>query len=75
MSLADARASWIGRAKVAESDGQVSFEPWHGELELPDWLAEGARVLLRAAWQKRRAGETWPRRLARWRPEPDAKNE
>jgi hypothetical protein len=70
LSVSDSTASFSGRARVAESDGEVSFDPWSEEP--PAWLRDGARVLLRAAWQRRRAGESWPRRLSRWRPGPES---
>jgi hypothetical protein len=63
--------AWGGKASVGEADGEVSLgDTLSGEL--PPWLAQALRALLRSAWQRRRAGHPWPRRLARWRPEPGA---
>jgi hypothetical protein len=70
LALADTLASFSGGARVLESDGAVTFDAW--PLEPPAWLVEGARVLLRAAWQRHRSGQGWPRRLARWRPGPES---
>jgi hypothetical protein len=75
LALSIAEASWEGRAAVAERDGSVRIGAWSGEGAPPAWLAEGARVLLRFAWQRRRAGHPWPRRLARWRPGPESDGE
>jgi hypothetical protein len=72
LGLSVASDSWQGRASVADAGGAVSFEPWRSEKAPPDWLTDAARALLRSAWQRRRAGSAWPRRLARWRPGPDA---
>jgi hypothetical protein len=68
--LATAAALWDGRASVRESDGQVDAK-WDALEPPPAWLIQAAHALLRAAWQRRRAGHPWPRRLTRWRPGPD----
>jgi hypothetical protein len=62
---------WTARATVRESDGQVEPGVYAPEPPPPPWLVQGAHALLRSAWQRRRAGNPWPRRLARWRPAPD----
>jgi hypothetical protein len=69
LSLATAEADWRGRASVGELDGQVVVGAWESAGP-PEWLIQAARALLRSAWQRRRAGHPWPRRLARWRPSP-----
>jgi len=71
LSLATADADWRGRASVGELDGQVAVAAWEPAGAAPEWLAQAVRALLRSAWQRRRAGHPWPRRLARWRPSPD----
>ena len=70
VSLATADAGWRGRASVGELDGQVATGVWEPAGAPPEWLVQAARALLRSAWQRRRAGHPWPRRLARWRPSP-----
>lgn len=71
--VSDATGSWEGTALVAESDGAVNFGAWQGEPAA--WLIAGAHSLLRSAWQRRRTGSPWPRRLTRWRPAPGASTE
>ena len=63
--------AWTGEATVRELEGDVALGGALGDA-LPAWLAQALRALLRSAWQRRRAGHPWPRRLARWRPEPGA---
>lgn len=70
VSLATAAASWRGRASVGELEGQVVVAAWEPAGAPPEWLLQAMRALLRSAWQRRRAGHPWPRRLARWRPSP-----
>jgi hypothetical protein len=60
---------WTGIARVRAEDGDVGFGAWADDGP-PSWTVVALRALLRSAWQKRRAGEPWPRRLARWRPTP-----
>jgi hypothetical protein len=60
---------WQGTATVGVEGGTVAFSGWVGG-EPPSWVLAALRALLRLAWQRRRAGEPWPRRLSRWRPAP-----
>jgi len=71
VSVTTAAAAWAGKATVLESDGSVTLGETLG-AELPAWLGQALHALLRSAWQRRRAGHPWPRRLARWRPDPGA---
>jgi hypothetical protein len=71
VAVTTAERAWEGAATVREADGEVTFLEALGD-ELPPWLAQALRALLRSAWQRRRAGHPWPRRLARWRPDPGA---
>jgi hypothetical protein len=70
VALATRGAAWEGQACVRESEGAVDVSAWTPAAP-PAWLAQGMHALLRSAWQRRRAGHPWPRRLARWRPSPD----
>lgn len=70
VALATHDAAWEGQACVRESDGAVAVSEWTPEPP-PAWLGQGTHALLRSAWQRRRSGHPWPRRLARWRPSPD----
>ena len=74
VTLSMAEVTWQGSAVVREADGQVEAGPW-SPLDPPGWLGQAAHALLRSAWQRRRAGNAWPRRLARWRPSPEAASE
>jgi hypothetical protein len=69
--LASPERAWTTSATVKESDGQVELLACSTEPGPPSWLTQAAHALLRSAWQRRRAGHVWPRRLARWRPAPD----
>lgn len=71
VAVTTASQAWTGEAAVRDADGDVAVGGALGE-DLPAWLAQALRALLRSAWQRRRAGHPWPRRLARWRPEPGA---
>jgi hypothetical protein len=71
VALATAGGSWQARASVVELDGEVALAPWEAAGAPPEWLVQAARAVLRSAWQRRRAGHVWPRRLARWRPSPE----
>ena len=71
VAVTTAAHAWSGQATVREADGDVGLGVGLGE-DLPAWLAQALRALLRSAWQRRRAGHPWPRRLARWRPDPGA---
>jgi hypothetical protein len=68
--LATASGTWEAEAVVRESDGQIEQSPWRPAAAVPDWLEQATHALLRSAWQRRRAGHPWPRRLSRWRPAP-----
>ena len=71
VGVADAAGHWESTARVGE-DGTVTFQTWRGASEPPEWLTHALHATLRSAWQGRRAGLAWPRRLYRWRPVPDA---
>jgi hypothetical protein len=69
--IATPEAEWRGDATVREADGAVTFGAWSAAEPEP-WVVQAAHALLRSAWQRRRSGNPWPRRLARWRPLPGA---
>lgn len=56
-----------GRADFA-SDGELTLS-WSAEAPVSA-VESMLRALLRSGWHRRRAGEPWPRRLSRWRPDP-----
>ena len=71
LTLATADATWDARATVTETEGRVDVGVWEPATAPPAWLVQAAHTVLRGAWQRRRAGNPWPRRLARWRPGPE----
>jgi hypothetical protein len=58
-------------ATLDSPDGVVTLGSWE-RVEPPSALVQPVRALLRSAWQRRRSGHAWPRRLARWRPRNEA---
>ena len=71
-----AGVSFRGRARVGQSAGpkQVEFGEWQASApgEPPEWLAADARAALKAALRTALAEGRWPRRITRWRPEPES---
>jgi hypothetical protein len=74
--LQTATAIFHTRVQVDASAGagpkQVEFGAWASEAggEPPEWLTADARAALKAALRTSQASGRWPRRIARWRPEP-----
>jgi hypothetical protein len=67
-------ASFRSHALVAtEGTGSVDFEAWASDAtgEPPPWLLADVRAALKAALRSSRADGHWPRRITRWRPEPN----
>ena len=62
-----------GRARVGQSAGakQVDFDWAAAAGAPPEWLAADARAALKAALRTAQAEGRWPRRITRWRPEPE----
>lgn len=60
------------RARVQVGPQQVVFGAWSGDgSEPPSWLTEDARAALKAALRTSQTEGRWPRRITRWRPEPE----
>jgi hypothetical protein len=66
VKLCDPLHEWSGSAEVVPENGIVTLL---GLEPAPDWLKELVRTTLRGLWRNS-AAEGWPRRVARWRPEP-----
>jgi hypothetical protein len=64
--LATADAEWTGRVKIGTQAGEIEIDV---DGEPPPWLLGLSRAVLRTLW---RAHAGWPRRVTRWRPEPDS---
>jgi hypothetical protein len=69
--LTSASGKYRVLAVVSLSDGAVRFET--RGVPAPPFLLEVARTTLRVAWNAHRAGVAWPRRLSRWRGEPETR--
>lgn len=72
--LRTANATFHGRARVGvgAGDKQVAFNDWTGDAAAPpEWLVADARAALKAALRTAQAEGRWPRRITRWRPEPE----
>ena len=73
--LQTATTSFCTRVQVsanAAGPQQVQFGAWASDAggEPPEWLTSDARAALKAALRTSQASGRWPRRIARWRPEP-----
>ena len=67
--------SFRATASVVVAGGAVSFGLWqagsaNSSADPPQWLVDAARASLKAACRASQAEGRWPRRIARWRPEP-----
>jgi hypothetical protein len=71
-----AGVSFQGRARVGQSAGpkQVELGEWQASAPgaPPEWLAADARAALKAALRTALTEGRWPRRITRWRPEPES---
>lgn len=67
-TLATPELEWQGEAHVALETGRVELAP---PSEVPPWLVELVRGVLRATWRAH-ASAGWPRRITRWRAGPEA---
>ena len=70
LTLAIPGAEWSAEAVITIGEGGVEFAEWKGEGRPPGWLLQYARATLRSTWRSH-AEQGWPRRLTRWRDEPD----
>jgi hypothetical protein len=75
--LSTPAGAWHGICRLSIEAGHVDWTEWAASEdrlsgEPPEWLREAARAALRTAWRAhaRHPAAAWPRRLARWRPEP-----
>lgn len=67
LSTADVVAS--GKLVLDVTEGSVQIEL---EGEPPAWLVDYARAVARTLWRSH-ADAGWPRRVTRWRPQPEPK--
>jgi hypothetical protein len=65
--------SFRASVRVGQSAGpkQVEFGAWSGGGAPPDWLTSDAFAALKAALRTSKVEGRWPRRITRWRPEPN----
>ncbi len=57
-------------ATLDTTSGAVEIAAWRGSTP-PAWLESFARALLRTVVRNKALESEWPRRLTRWRPEPE----
>jgi hypothetical protein len=66
---------WQTWAAVGHAAGDVEFGDWVGPGEGPPrWLCDMTRSVLRSVWRAHRdevPEPRWPRRITRWRAEPE----
>jgi hypothetical protein len=70
VELSTPAGTWASDVTVSLASGEVSWQGWSGPGEPPEWLCRYLRSALRSAWRSR-AEDGWPRRMTRWRAEPD----
>lgn len=70
VELSTAAGTWTSELSVSLGDGEVTGQSWSGGGEPPEWLCRYLRSALRSAWRSQ-AEDGWPRRMTRWREEPD----
>lgn len=65
------RGSFRTRVRVGGPE-QVVFGAWSADDAAgpPAWLTDDARAALKAALRTNQSEGRWPRRITRWRPEP-----
>lgn len=57
-------------AALDAASGTVELEAWRGAPP-PAWLESFTRALLRTVLRNKSPDDEWPRRVTRWRPEPE----
>ncbi len=65
VDLALAQTRFAGSAAIQGDSGQIAFA-WRDEP--PEWCVNAVRAQLRTLYRERAAG--YPRRVTRWRPQP-----
>ena len=70
VELRTAAGVWTSEVSVSLAAGEVTWQGWSGKGEPPEWLCRYLRSALRSGWRAQ-AEDGWPRRMTRWREEPD----
>lgn len=72
--LQTSTTSFVGRALVGSNAATPVAFDWQSPAAAapPEWLTADARAALKAALRTAQAEGRWPRRITRWRPEPEA---
>ena len=75
LELATAGGEWRTLVDL-EVSGNLSFSEWSA-AEPPAYLCAAASAILRTLLRDQKTGQSkvWPRRIQRWRSEPDPKKE
>jgi hypothetical protein len=63
---------WRANAAVG-GERALELGAWSGDGAPPAWLEALAKTLLRGTVRQHSAEGSWPRRLTRWRPGPEAR--
>jgi hypothetical protein len=64
--------SFRAQVRVGGAPQPIVFGAWSGSAgEPPGWLTEDARAALKVALRTSQTEGRWPRRITRWRPEPE----
>ena len=71
VTLFDPESEWRAQAEVG-AERAPELGAWSGSKIPPTWLEALAKTLLRGTAREHRAQGSWPRRLTRWRPGPEA---
>lgn len=69
LELLTPEAELSARASIDASTDRCELTPFQGG-EPPEWLESYAHALLRSVLRTKKSDGHWPRRLTRWRPEP-----
>jgi hypothetical protein len=71
LSISTARGESRCEISIDGANASLQFAAWDGG-EPPRWLDTFARSLLRTIARSSGASGDWPRRVTRWRPEPES---
>jgi hypothetical protein len=64
-------AEWKAQARIG-GECALDLGAWSGPSDPPAWLQALAKTLLRGTARQHQTQGSWPRRLTRWRPGPEA---
>lgn len=71
LSIFTADGEFSADPVVTAEGGVIRIGEWRGGTP-PEWLSTLAHALLRGIWRTHQSDGAWPRRVTRWRPEPES---